>query len=483
MKKNVVRIIALLAVVLLVGSVGMAKKEVPKPKSIYFFVDTTFPEPGTGQKQFCDEYKKQTGIELKVVQPVHNQYYEKMRLAFASGDIPDVVESSELNYSQYAMEGAYIDLGKYIKSSAVFKKVDKKVWDSAKVKGKIYGVPIQMGGAPITYIRTDWLENLGMKDPTTWTEYLKLMRAFTHNDPDKNGKNDTYAVTAPGPSSDSPVSLANNYYRDFWQNSNPEFMLKRGKWVDGFAQKEIKPALERLRLIYQEKLIDPEIFTNKTSTCREKFNSGKCGIFTYWAGYWHPRLEIDLQTNLGPKAKIHGIPPIKGSYYAIRVPQSNSITIKCKNPEGVFKYFLEYMHDGGKGQMLFSHGVEGVHWAVKDGMKVKLPQLNNSKILSTKAYSTPETPITPWVNPIPSDKRTEAANAIAYNPKNYIQMLIQPYPDSRKKIEDEVSRAKNDCIAKVLTGAKTVEQAHADYMKKYAELGIQKVLNEMNAGK
>ncbi len=32
----------------------------------------------------------------------------------------------------------------------------------------------------------------------------------------------------------------------------------------------------------------------------------------------------------------------------------------CENPEGVFKYFIESMLDGGDMQMLWSYGVEDV---------------------------------------------------------------------------------------------------------------------------
>ncbi|HYH04091.1 MAG TPA: ABC transporter substrate-binding protein, partial [Bacillota bacterium] len=90
MGKRVVKVVALLLAVLLLSTVGMAAKQVPKPKQIVAFLDDTMLTPARGQAQFVDEYKKLTGIDLKIIQPVHNQYYEKLRLAFAAGDIPDV---------------------------------------------------------------------------------------------------------------------------------------------------------------------------------------------------------------------------------------------------------------------------------------------------------------------------------------------------------------------------------------------------------
>ncbi|MDR1108907.1 MAG: extracellular solute-binding protein [Spirochaetaceae bacterium] len=45
-------------------------------------------------------------------------------------------------------------------------------------------------------IRKDWLDNLGLKVPTTTDELFEVMRAFTTRDPDGNGRADTYGYGA-----------------------------------------------------------------------------------------------------------------------------------------------------------------------------------------------------------------------------------------------------------------------------------------------
>lgn len=478
MIKKLTKVSALILAVAILASVSLAaKKEVPKPKKIVAFLDTISIKE-SGQDEFIKEYKKFTGIDLEIIQPPHNQYYEKLRLAFAAGEIPDVVEVAEVNYVNYASEGAFIDLEPFIKKSEICKKIDPKNFESVRVAGKIYGYPKEKGDGPVTYVRKDWLDNLGMKPPKTWDEYYQLMRAFTFNDPDKNGKNDTYGMTAPGPTGDNEISFANNYYRDIYQDANPEFEKVDGKWRDGFSQPSMKAALERFRKVYQEKLIDPEIFTNKTSTCREKFQSGKAGFFTYWYGLWMTKLERDLRKNLGDKASIISIPAIKGSYYQSRVPGVLAIPIGTKNPEGVFTYFLDYSHDGGQGQMLFVHGVEGVHWEKKNGEYVKLPLLFNPTALYTKNFYNIETVLTPWNDPFPIDERiiTSRDNFM----KSYRQASLAPVPESRKKINQELFNLKNDILGKVLLGEITVDQGLARYKKESEALGLKQVLADMN---
>jgi len=45
-------------------------------------------------------------------------------------------------------------------------------------------------------IRKDWLDNLGLSIPKTIDDFYNVMEAFTYNDPDGNGKNDTYGYGA-----------------------------------------------------------------------------------------------------------------------------------------------------------------------------------------------------------------------------------------------------------------------------------------------
>jgi putative aldouronate transport system substrate-binding protein len=480
-KKSIVKVVAV-ALVLLIGStVGLAAKQIPKPKQITAFLSDSFLLPQRGQTQFCEEYKKQTGIELKIVQPVKNQYYDKLRLAFASGDIPDVVEISDSDYVQYANEGAFVDLSKYVKTSKPFKNMPKTLLNSMRIKGKLYGIPIQMPTTTVTYIRKDWLHNLGLKAPTTWTEFYKVMKAFTQKDPDKNGKDDTYGITAPGVTSESTITFGDIYYSNFYQGASPGFIYRNGKWLDGFNQKEMKGVLTRLRQAYQENLIDPEIFTNKTSTCREKFTSGKAGIFTYWAGAWQVELETNLRSKFGEKAGIMPIAPIKGSQNLAHLPVMNAITVKAKNPEGIFKYFIEYSHDGGKGQMLFVHGVENVHWKKSGNKTVALPYLDNPNMLVLKAYHTPAGVLVPWLagkDPIDMDKRIIESTKLSRANCRYD--VLQVFTESRRKIEEALNNAKNDALMKAVTGEVSIDQALADYQKKYFELKVDQVLKEIN---
>lgn len=106
------------------------------------------------------------------------------------------------------------------------------------------------------------------EDITDWDSYYAMLKAFTEQDPDGNGKNDTYGVAAAGfIGSEAPYT---NYLPQFWQNAYPSFTYdENGVWYDGFNTQETKDALLRLQQAYADGVIDPESLTMGTKDVRE----------------------------------------------------------------------------------------------------------------------------------------------------------------------------------------------------------------------
>lgn len=74
------------------------------------------------------------------------------------------------------------------------------------IDGRLYGLPLERGLSrdALTY-RYDWLQNLGLEEPKTVEDLVNMFLAFTNDDPDGNGEDDTYGtVTSPAvPNCDS----------------------------------------------------------------------------------------------------------------------------------------------------------------------------------------------------------------------------------------------------------------------------------------
>lgn len=338
------------------------------PGKITVMVDGTVFTKENGQEEFIERWEELNDgkIELEIVQPDHDAYYDVLGQTIASGEWPDVVLLSPTYLAGYAQEGALWDMTEAWEKSdlkASGRINNEELINETMINGQLYGFPTARGNGCITYVKKKWLDNCGLDVPKNYEEYLAMLEAFTTGDPDGNGVNgDTYGVSAAGLiGTEAPYT---NYLAEFYQDAYPSFYQNEdGTWVDGFTEDAMKEAIERLKDAYEKGYIDKETLTNGTNDCRTKFYEDKFGVFTYWAGTWATNLKTNLAAN-GLDDELVALPPIEelGTYMERRPPVW-SITAKCENPEGVFKYFIESMLDGGDMQTLWTYGVEGVHWS------------------------------------------------------------------------------------------------------------------------
>jgi putative aldouronate transport system substrate-binding protein len=447
-----------------------ASKEVTKPKNIKFMINVGV-SLDDGAMQWKEEYEKLTGITLEYSGPTaNNDYYTNLDLSFSSQKSPDVFNIGDGKLSNYATQGALADLTELFNNSEVLSSIDPALMESVTIDGKIYGIPFEAGGGTITYVRQDMLDACGLEAPTNYEEFINMLKAFKEKYPDK------IPYTAP--------SLFENeayiYLREFYQDATPEFTKVDGKWVDGMTQENMKPALQRLQDAYGEGLIDQEIITNTTATCRDKWYAGEIGVFNYWAGTWAQNLENRLQVNV-PEAKVLQLPSIEETIYIQRTPAVTSISSQCKNIDGVFQYFIEYMHDGGEGQVLFQSGAENIHWKQDGNNLIQLPKLSKPEEVCEKAFISPFYAVTPLSytdKNIDYDSRVQSSIDLLV--EDNTQSTITPSSKSYAKISSDLIALKSSTIAEIVMGKVSVEEGLANYTKEAENLGLETVIEELN---
>lgn len=447
-----------------------AKVEVTKPDSLRFNINVGL-IVDDGLNEWAKEFENKTGIKLAIQAISVNEYSQKLELAFASGDTPDVFAVPSDKISVYASQGALTDITELVEQSPILSKIDQDLLESIKVNGRIYGIPLEKGNGAVTYMRKDWLDQLGMGVPTTYDEFIEALRGFKTIAPD------VIPFTAPG----LVGNQAEMYLREFYQDASPEFINIDGKWVDGMQEENMKDALTRMRDAYAEGLIDLEIVTNKTSTCRDKWYAGQIGTFTYWAGNWGASLEKRLQDSY-PDASVVALPGIAEAEYLERVPSLISIPSTSKNVEGTFKYFLEYMHDGGEGSILFQHGVENLHWEQQGDQIVHLPKMSKPDEIMEKAFITPALTLSPITaensNYVIDQRIFDTIDVLEAHGR---QLLALPESKTLGKINSEILALREKTVASVVLGQVTIEEGLESYKKEVENLGIAKVLEELNA--
>jgi len=429
--------------------------------------------PEDGLKEVLAEFKKLTGVELKLL--LHDYNEEKTKLSIAAGDIPDLLDVPTGLYATYAAEGLFIDLTKMVEKSKYVKNLPKELLDSYRTKdGKILAIPYMNGGGCVGYFRKDWLDKLGMQVPKTYDQLVEVMRAFTTKDPDGDGQQNTYGYT----------TLVDDSF-DAWSrlilhDAFMDITYKDGKWIDGMSDQSMIAALKRLKALYDEKLIDPQFITaKKTSEFRSKLIEGKVGILEYWAGEWGMNLS-EYAKKANPKAVVRSMPAVEGARYKNRLPQCLAITIKAKNPQIIFDSFIEGLFDNDKRQILWTYGVENVHWAKKGNTVEFLPLITDKTRLFKKTKIAREFQLNDMPLMIPLEETVSGSMA---NQINTFHEKVVPSSEIYGKNIGDLNNLKKEIILKVVTGAyPTVEEGIAAYKERAEkEMKLSEIIKDLNS--
>lgn len=171
--------------------------------------------------------------------------------------------------------------------------------------------------------RTDWLENVGITEiPRTLEEFEEAFYKFTKEDPDGNGKNDTYGLSETGIRT---IYGAFGSYRGKW------LLGDDGKVVYGDVKPEMKQALEVLHKWYVDGVLDPEFVTGE--------NEG---------GYWaitHKFLNNQIgYTNMGNF--YHWLPDMSGEENGSAIGE---MAAQWKNSGNTGTYAMGYAPEGPDG--------------------------------------------------------------------------------------------------------------------------------------
>lgn len=450
-----------------------------KPEKITIMANGTIPTKVNNRDAFEARWEELTGIDLEIIQPDHDAYYDVMGQTFASGpdNWPDVILMGGTYYTGYANEGALWDMTEAWENSelkASGRLNDESIIEGVKLNGALYGFPVARGNGCITYVKKAWLDNVGMDVPTNYEEYIAMLDAFTNGDPDGNGVNgDTCGVSAAGLIGVEEPYI--NYLPEFYQDAYPSFTQdENGVWYDGFLEENFRGALERLRDAYNKGYIDKETLTNGTNDCRNKFYENRFGVFTYWAGTWATNLKVNLEAN-GLDGELVALPPIEevGTYIERTTPVW-AITNACENPEGVFKYFIESMVDGGDMQELWTYGVEDVYWSTKagevcgntyeEGEFHMLESLEKPGTQYTRNHIDPMLAIFDWEgDPGKASIAPEAMESQQTFNDNCRQMLYVPSTEEMGQYNGDLMTLKKTLVANVVVQGMSIDEAYAEF--------------------
>ncbi|WP_314584961.1 extracellular solute-binding protein [Paenibacillus terrigena] len=265
---------------------GEASK--PKMKLMFWNLDEN---QNTDSSVGIKALKEKFGVDIEFTATSREAMKEKLNLLISSGEIPDWwKEPSFTEYDKFLEQDVAAEIPQELIEQNMPKYMEwlKRFLGDDPFKyirkdGKIYGLPviwdIGIDGVQLAF-REDWLKKVGItKTPETLEEMEAALTKFRNEDPDGNGKKDTYGITAAGENIESMFSSVFGAY-DAYPNI---FREKDGKIVRGEIEPGAKQALEVLNRWYKNELIDPEFVVNKGNNVEDKVLTDKIGAIEY---YW-----------------------------------------------------------------------------------------------------------------------------------------------------------------------------------------------------
>lgn len=234
-------------------------------------------------------------------------YDQKVSMAIASNTIPDMMYISDYATLVELVESDLIEdltdvynniACETVKAAYESYGEDNNPLNTVTFDGKIMAIPkTQLSdGQDFLWVRKDWLDKLGLDEPSTIEDLEELMKAFIEQDPDGNGQADTIGMVV---LSDVYGEYPNNTFAidniftafDAYPNV---WIEKDGQAVYGSVQEEMKEPLQLLNRWYTEGLIDKEFATRTNDDIVGLISTNKCGI--YIGPWWSPFNQAQTST-------------------------------------------------------------------------------------------------------------------------------------------------------------------------------------------
>ncbi|HEY5583267.1 MAG TPA: extracellular solute-binding protein, partial [Ruminiclostridium sp.] len=304
-------------------------------------------------------YKEELGINVKYAWTVKGNessdaYVQKINVTLASGDIPDVVLVNPSQLKQLVDSDMVEDMTQYYNDYAseqlktYMTEEGTGTIDSVTFDGKMMAVPETVAfneAAQYLWIRNDWMKKLNLQAPKTMDDVLKMSEAFTTQDPDGNGKDDTYGLPITkdlysGAMGTEGFFAGYHAYPNLWTKDSA------GKLAWGSTLPETKVALQKLADMYKAGQIDKEFGVKNGGKVAESIIAGKFGMD--YGQQWNPMYPLITNFNNDKNADWTGYPIVSADDKKVMVPlkfnQTRIFAVKkgYANPEALVK--LMNMH-------------------------------------------------------------------------------------------------------------------------------------------
>lgn len=473
---------------------GGCKRE--EPQAAITMMAELFPSFETvDQSSWLQAIESYTDTEVQFLMVPTLEYVSQVEQLLRSDKLPMVVSANENvldkeSFYVYLQAGGVWSLDEYLDDYPSLKAfVGEEVWDNSRIQGKIYGIPrLRIQPRYTAYYRKDWAEKLGINEPETLDEIYAMLKAFTEQDPDGNGIDDT-------------AGLSNSWQKwraREWNGIQTvttalggpngwSYKETEGRMVPDFATEEYRETLAWFRKLYEEGILDHSFSYLTPVQRQELFIQGQVGMI-FGVIDDAPEMEDRLR-QMNPEAEVAILPAIRTDGQPCRINSTagynglilfNHLGDGGIRTETELRRVLEFYDRlcASEGQELLVYGIEGEFFIRReDGEKELIYQEGNNRSMLAAAVGSYA-----QIMPVPAYVRTsgdsELQKAVYDSIEEREAWLVQDdsfglYSETYTRYADMLNQRIQKASIRYIMGEITESGYLAEYEAWYREGGEQ----------
>lgn len=322
--------------------------------------------------------EEKSGFDLSFSWTPDSNYEEKLNTAFATETLPEATflknQASFIKFKQAIRDGQFWEIGPYLDEYENLSKLYEQTLANTAVDGKIYalyqGRPAARSG--IIY-RKDWADHLGLSAPETIEDVYEMARAFTEDDPDGNGKDDTIGLS----------DFSDLYWGAFkiissWHGTPNNWGVKDGELLPEFMFDEYIQTMDYMKDLRDKGYMNSDFPVTSKDDHRALVKNGTAGIVIGPMGdissihadttELNPNATFEIQNVItGPDGE-YGIWALPGYGNVVLFPKTS---VETEEELKEILNFFDYLMSP-EGSNLVFWGSEGEHYELQDGKALGL---------------------------------------------------------------------------------------------------------------
>ena len=356
-----------------------------------------------------DYLQKRFHVHFSFVPTTWSNYQEKYRMLALTDSLPDIFSTITLSSGDPTGSATYAsfidnrkiralpdDLSHWPNVYAIVNSMPSARYQD----GHTYLTPRRIFSDPdlgiadaAMIVRKDWMDHLGISDPSSMQEFEEMIRAFVYDDPDGNGKDDTIGYNV-----NTQQALGKWVILGLHPELNTLAWTERnGKYVPTWAVPEYSDIIALFRKFYSEGILDSEFYTKSPASVEDDFAAGRLGAFEFksspaslrqledrWDLYQTKsfydcvKLLPIFPTAEGKRYSNSSNPIWSESYFSSSVSEEKMTRIL-----DLYEYLLSE-----EGQLLINYGLEGTDYRLNQNGNVEvLLSLSTNQRLSSVLLS------------------------------------------------------------------------------------------------